>query len=225
MVPLRPDPAGGPGKRNVCLIFETTGSGGCRLSGRGASCGTPPSVSRRRRPTRARLRSPLPAGGGEATDHGSAAPVGTRPWCRPFSGSPPTPQIRPGTIAYANYYGLSAGASALAAVLLWGLFLLGLAHGKRNWALLLPTLAAALLTVHRLAVGYGAYFLPPALQGPLSSPWLEGLTALALAALSAPPPGAGLLEGPGAGRRLERRGAGPGGAGFPPAGRVCWPDI
>ena len=74
------------------------------------------------------------------------------------------------------------GASALAAVLLWGLFLLGLAHGKRNWPLLLPTLAAALLTVHRLAVGYGAYFLPQALQGPISSPWLEGLTALALAA-------------------------------------------
>lgn len=121
----------------------------------------------------------LPSGGGEtlAMDLRPLSELALVPPILRFS-TDPTDQA--GTIAYANYYGLPAGASALAAVLLWGLFLLGLSHGKRNWTLLLPALAAALLTLHRLAVGYGAYFLPQALQGPLSRPLLEGLTALAL---------------------------------------------
>lgn len=110
---------------------------------------------------------------------------------RPLSASAIVPPIlrlsadptdQAGTIAYANFYGLPAGASALASVLLWGLFLLGLSQGKRNWQLLLPALAAAMLTVRRLAIGYGAYFLPEPLLGPMSSVWLEWLTAIALAA-------------------------------------------
>lgn len=123
----------------------------------------------------------LPAGGGEtlvvelrALSDAAIVPPVLR------LSADPTDQA--GTIAYANYYGLPAGASALAAVLLWGLFLLGLTHGERNLPLLLPTLAAILITGHRLAAGYGAYFLPQALQGLLSSQWLEGLAALSLAA-------------------------------------------
>ena len=76
---------------------------------------------------------------------------------------------------------LPAGATALALVLLWGLFLLGLAHGKRDFLLLLPILAAALLTVHWLARGYGIYFLPEPVQALLAQPWLEWATALLLA--------------------------------------------
>lgn len=123
----------------------------------------------------------LPAGGGERLTM-ELRPLSGLALVPPILRLSSDPTDQAGTIAYANHYGLPAGASALAAVLLWGLFLLGLAHGRRSWALLLPTLAAGLLTVHRLAVGYGAYFLPPALQGPLSGPWLEGVTALALAA-------------------------------------------
>ena len=55
------------------------------------------------------------------------------------------PSDQAGTIAYANYYGLPAGASALAMALMWGLFLLGISHGKRDWPLLLPILADIVL--------------------------------------------------------------------------------
>ena len=67
-------------------------------------------------------------------------------------------------------------------MLLWGVFLLGLCRGKRDLPLLLPIAAAALLTCHRLAVGYGSYFLPEPVQAALIHPWLEGMTALLLAA-------------------------------------------
>ena len=67
-------------------------------------------------------------------------------------------------------------------MLLWGVFLLGLCRGKRDLPLLLPIAAAALLTCHRLAVGYGSYFLPEPVQAALIHPWLEGVTALLLAA-------------------------------------------
>lgn len=65
-------------------------------------------------------------------------------------------------------------------MLLWGLFLLGLSQGKGTWPLLLPTLAAALLTAHRMALGYGNGFLPQPVQALLSAPWLEWVAALAL---------------------------------------------
>ena len=90
------------------------------------------------------------------------------------------PTDQAGAVAYANYYGLPAGATALALVLLWGLFLLGLSQGKGTWPLLLPTLAAALLTAHRMALGYGNGFLPQPVQALLSAPWLEWVAALAL---------------------------------------------
>ena len=123
---------------------------------------------------------PLPAGGGETLTV-DLRPLSDNAILPPLLRLSADPTDQAGAIAYANYYGLPAGASALALVLLWGLFLLGLVHGKRNYLLLLPILAAVLLTVHRLAVGYGAYFLPEAAQAVFTRPWLEGLIALLLA--------------------------------------------
>ena len=169
------------GRRNgEFLIFETAGLAiSAYLDGqelwRSAAVQPPDTANQ------SQAQIALPAGGGETLAM-ELSPLSDTALVPPILRLSYDPTDQAGTIAYANYYGLAAGASALAAVLLWGLFLLGLAHGKRNWTLLLPTLAAVLLTVHRLAVGYGAYFLPQALQGPLSSPWLEGLTALALLA-------------------------------------------
>lgn len=170
---LPPDRANG-----TLLIFETTGlEAAAFLNGTElwySAVSQPPETA-----NQSQAQVALPAGGGERLTM-ELRPLSDTALVPPILRLSTDPTDQAGTIAYANHYGLPAGASALAAVLLWGLFLLGLAHGKRSWALLLPALAAALLTVHRLTVGYGAYFLPLALQGPLSSPWLEGLTALAL---------------------------------------------
>ena len=123
---------------------------------------------------------PLPAGGGEILTM-DLRPLSASALLPPLLRLSSDPTDEAGAIAYANYYGLSAGATALALVLLWGLFLLGLAQGKRNWPLLLPILAAAALTVHRLAAGYGNYFLPEAVQALCTQRWMDGITALALA--------------------------------------------
>ena len=126
------------------------------------------------------LRLPLPPGGGETLTMDVrllSEEVGLFPPLARFS-TDPTDQR--GTIAYANLYGIPAGASALALILLWGLFLLGLATGKRDWLLLLPVLAAAALTVSRISIGYGDYFLPQALQQVFSGQWTGVLAAAAL---------------------------------------------
>lgn len=162
------------------LIFETTGlEAAVFLDGAElwySSVSQPPETA-----NQSQAQVALPAGGGERLTM-DLRPLSDGAIVPPLLRLSTDPTDQAGAIAYANYYGLPAGASALAAVLLWGLFLLGLSHGRRDGRLLLPTLAAALLTLHRLAVGYGAYFLPQALQGLLASPWLEGLTALALVA-------------------------------------------
>ena len=124
---------------------------------------------------------PLPAGGGEILTMD----------LRPLSDTallPPMPRLtndpgdQAGAIAYANLYSLPAGASALALVLLWGLFLLSLVQGKRPWPLLLLVLAAAALVVYRISSGFGAYFLPDWAVRLGSGLWLGELAFLALAA-------------------------------------------
>lgn len=162
------------------LIFETAGLDvAAYLDGeelwRSAAVQPPDTVNQ------SQVQLALPAGGGERLVM-ELRPLSDTALVPPVLRLSYDPTDQVGTIAYANYYGLPAGASALAAVLLWGLFLLGLVHGKRNWTLLLPACSAALLTVRRLALGYGAYFLPQALQGPLSDAWLEWAAALALVA-------------------------------------------
>lgn len=105
------------------------------------------------------VQLPLPAGGGEALVM-EVRPLSALAILPPLARLSADPTDQAGAVAYANYYGLPAGATALALVLLWGLFLLGLSQGKGTWPLLLPTLAAALLTAHRMALGYGNGFLP-----------------------------------------------------------------
>lgn len=94
--------------------------------------------------------------------------------------SDPTGQAE--SISYANYYALPAGATALALVLLWGLFLLGAGEGRPDWKLLLLLFAAAELTVYPLFVGFGAYFFPPELLPLLTWRGWPVLTAVALTA-------------------------------------------
>lgn len=125
------------------------------------------------------VQLPLPAGGGEALVM-EVRPLSALAILPPLARLSADPTDQAGAVAYANYYGLPAGATALALVLLWGLFLLGLSQGKGTWPLLLPTLAAALLTAHRMALGYGNGFLPQPVQALLSAPWLEWVAALAL---------------------------------------------
>ena len=95
---------------------------------------------------------------------------------------PPLPRVttaraeQAASIGYANLYGILAGAFALVFLLVCGLFLMSIFFWKPDWFLLLPTLAAGLLCVHRLAVGFGSYFLSKALAGVLSWPgftWLS----------------------------------------------------
>ena len=85
-----------------------------------------------------------------------------------------------GTIAFAASVSIPAGASALALVLVWGLFLVGVLFGRPDWSLIPLTLAACGLTVYRLAQGLGGYFLPPLLQSICSWQGIGLLTALAL---------------------------------------------
>ncbi len=109
----------------------------------------------------------LPAGGGELLV------MDLRP-LEAMNLFPPLPRLTDDpagaaeTTAYGNYYALSTGAAALALVLLAGLFLLGAAGGRFQWRLLLLVLAAAVMTVHPIAVGSGYYFLP--------EPWLSLLS-------------------------------------------------
>ena len=124
---------------------------------------------------------PLPAGGGETLT------MEVRPLTEELGIFPPLPRLtgdptdQAGIVAYANYYGIPAGASALALVLVWGLFLLGLMNGKRGARPLLLALAAAVLTAGDMARGYGIYFISQSLLGILTSRWAEFLPALALA--------------------------------------------
>lgn len=148
----------------VYLIFEAAGLEITAFLGETelwySAAGQPPDTV-----NQSQAQVALPAGGGETLTM-DLRPLSATALVPPVLRLSADPMDQAGTIAYANYYSLPAGASALAAVLLWGLFLIGLSHGRRSWALLLPTLAAVLLTVRRLAMGYGTYFLPQALQAP-----------------------------------------------------------
>lgn len=64
------------------------------------------------------------------------------------------------TAAAANYAALPAGASALAFLLIVGLFLLGLSLGQINFSLLPLALSALGLTLYNLVIPMGYYFLP-----------------------------------------------------------------
>lgn len=123
---------------------------------------------------------PLPAG---------AAGVLTmemRPLAAPLNLFPPLlrisddPKDAKGSIAYANYYGFTAGAMALSLALTWGLFLLSVLNRKADGRLLLLVLACAGLTLYPIAVGYGTYFLPESWLTLFTWQGIPILSALAL---------------------------------------------
>lgn len=86
------------------------------------------------------------------------------------------------SIAYANFYAVPAGATALTFVLLTGIFLLGAAYGRVNWRLLLLIYASAQLTVGPLIDGFGSYFFPEWAIEVFSLRVWDALAALAIAA-------------------------------------------
>lgn len=124
---------------------------------------------------------PLPSGGGETLQMDVEVLGGTALF-------PPLPRLaadpwdNAGDYAYANGYGLAAGANALALALLVGLLLLGVASGRSDVRLLLPIAAAAALLVNRLAIGFGALFLPEGVASVLSDDVWSVAAALALVA-------------------------------------------
>lgn len=83
---------------------------------------------------------------------------------------PPMPRVESlaGTeafaYAYANFYGIPAGASAIVMLLVAGLFLLGVLRRRIDWSLIPLFLAAVGLTVRWISQGLGYYFLPEAVQ-------------------------------------------------------------
>ena len=162
------------------LIFETAGLE-CVLYLDGQEFWRSASLQTEETANLGQAQLPLPAGGGEKLT------MEVRPLTAQVGLFPPLPRLtgdpadQAGTVAYANYYGIPAGASALALVLVWGLFLLGLVNGERNARPLLLALAAALFTVYNLCLGSGTPFIPQPLLGILTSRWMAFLPLLALA--------------------------------------------
>ncbi len=78
---------------------------------------------------------------------------------------PPLPRFVPvdaeeiESYAYANYYGIPAGATAFLSLMIAGLFLLGLARNKADWSLIPLFLASAGLTMQWITKGMGHHFL------------------------------------------------------------------
>lgn len=126
-----------------------------------------------------RLQLPLPAGGGETLTM-ELRRLGQPGLFPPLARLTTDPANQASAAGYAAGYALPAGATALAGALLVGLLLLGVAQGTPDARLLLPALAALLLTAHRLALGLGTYFLPDGLHQLLVSPMVGWLPALAL---------------------------------------------
>lgn len=87
---------------------------------------------------------------------------------------PPMPRIEllngteASAYAYANFYGIPAGASAIIMLLVAGLFLLGILRNRIDWSLIPLFLASVGLTVRWISQGMGYYFLPKAIVTALS---------------------------------------------------------
>ena len=123
---------------------------------------------------------PLPAGeGGELTAV-----------CRILDGSfvmfPPLLRFMPDNLrfiqdyAMANRTALPTGAAALAFVLIFGIFLLGIVTHHPDFRLIPLLIAAAGLTIYPITQGEGFYFLPAAVAGILGHSWVGIFTLLAL---------------------------------------------
>ncbi|CVI65661.1 hypothetical protein NDGK_00279 [Clostridiales bacterium CHKCI001] len=82
------------------------------------------------------------------------------------------------TFAIANRTAFPTGAAALAFVLIFGIFLLSITLHQIDFSLIPLLIAAAGLTVFRIAQGEGYYFLPQPVTTLLSHPWIGFLTFL-----------------------------------------------
>ena len=85
------------------------------------------------------------------------------------------------SIAYANLYGMPAGVTAAAMLLVAGLFLLSMVRKKTEWSLIPLFLALVGLTAYRLIQSCGYYFLPEAAVRFCTWTGFAWLTPLALA--------------------------------------------
>lgn len=83
-------------------------------------------------------------------------------------------------IAYANYYGIPAGAYGLVFVILCGLILLGFITKKPDLSLILLALATGALTVYDISAGFGYYFLDKGLQSVLTSSAFEIIPSVSM---------------------------------------------
>ena len=108
----------------------------------------------------AQVLIPLPAGGGEELVL-TAVTVGQPSVFPPILRLTADPHDTAGTVAYANYAAIPAGAAALALALVWGLFLFTLWERSPNWKLLLLAFAAWLILSGLLTSTQGGYFLSP----------------------------------------------------------------
>lgn len=187
-----PDPAPGesyrltatlPARANAgtCLLFEVSGLD-CEVQLDGQALYASSAATPGDAVGLGRVQLPLPTGGGEQLVMQVRVVPDAAGVFPPLLRLTDDPTDNKGSIAYANYYALPAGALALVLALLWGIFLLGLTRRQPDWRLLLPIAAAACLVVQPLATAFGAYFFPPVWVRVLG--W-HGLRLLALAALAA----------------------------------------
>lgn len=98
----------------------------------------------------------------------------------PFASFATATGIEASAIAYANHFGIPAGALALMFLLVCGLFLLGLSNGKPDFSLSALALAAAVLTANQISVSLGYEFLPPALHKVLTWSGMQFIPPAAL---------------------------------------------
>lgn len=128
----------------VWLLFETAGLE-TRVFLDGAEIWSSAALQSPDTVSLSRVQLPLPAGGGETLTMDLRL-LGESGLFPPLPRLTADPSDQQSAMSYAAGYALPAGATALAALLLAGLFLLGLAQGRPDGRLLLPALAAALLT-------------------------------------------------------------------------------
>lgn len=124
-----------------------------------------------------RSEAELPDGAVNQTQAVIPLPLGTE--CRlTMSGSitntenlifPPFPRLMPvdaeaaENYAYANYYGIPAGATAFISLMIAGVFIIGILSGQANYSLIPLFLAASGLTAQWITKGMGHFFLPDGL--------------------------------------------------------------
>ena len=123
---------------------------------------------------------PIPEGADGSTVIMTFRPLGDTVIFPPLLRTASPTENEASAIAYANNYGIPAGAYGLVFVIVCGLFLLGIVMQKTDWRLLLLIFSAAGLTVYEMSVGLGYYFLNTALLNIFSWSGLQFLIPAAM---------------------------------------------